>query len=148
MSSYQYSKSHCGDKTILRPSYLHNGISYTGMMTISYVAHRDSQITKFMGSTWGPHGSCGLQVGPCWPHGPYYQDCNVGNILIGFPYNDLTMQLMPFSAYRYGETRKFCWDGRIWDFIVQNSDCTVKIHYDTLHFLHDIYNATDQSFTS
>ena len=27
--SYQYWKSHCGDKTILRPSYLHNGISYT-----------------------------------------------------------------------------------------------------------------------
>ena len=31
MASYQYRKSHCGDKTILRrPSYLHNGISYTG----------------------------------------------------------------------------------------------------------------------
>ena len=29
MSSCQYRKSHCGDKTILRPSYLHNGISYT-----------------------------------------------------------------------------------------------------------------------
>ena len=25
MSSYQYRKSHCGDKTILWPSYLHNG---------------------------------------------------------------------------------------------------------------------------
>ena len=24
MSSYQYRKSHCGDKTILRPSYVHN----------------------------------------------------------------------------------------------------------------------------
>ena len=30
MLSYQYGKSHCGDKTILRPSYLHNRISYTG----------------------------------------------------------------------------------------------------------------------
>ena len=30
MSSYQYRKSHCGDKTIWRPSYVHNGISYTG----------------------------------------------------------------------------------------------------------------------
>ena len=29
MTSYQYRRSHCGDKTILRPSYLHNGISYT-----------------------------------------------------------------------------------------------------------------------
>ena len=29
-------KSHCGDKTILRPSYLHNGISYTGKMSSLY----------------------------------------------------------------------------------------------------------------
>ena len=29
-SSNQYRKSHCGDKTIWRPSYLHNGITYTG----------------------------------------------------------------------------------------------------------------------
>ena len=32
MSSSQYRKSHCRDKTILRPSYLHNGISYTGKL--------------------------------------------------------------------------------------------------------------------
>ena len=36
MSSYQYRKSHCGDKKILRASYLHNGISYTGKMTSLY----------------------------------------------------------------------------------------------------------------
>ena len=36
MSSYQYRKSHCGDKTILRPSYLHNGISYTGKTASLY----------------------------------------------------------------------------------------------------------------
>ena len=30
MSSYQYRKSHCGDKTVVRSSYLHNGISCTG----------------------------------------------------------------------------------------------------------------------
>ena len=35
-SSYQYRKSHYGDKTILRPSYLHNGISHTGKMTSLY----------------------------------------------------------------------------------------------------------------
>ena len=33
MSSYQYRKSHCGDKTVARSSYLHNGISYTGKTT-------------------------------------------------------------------------------------------------------------------
>ena len=36
MTSYQYRKSHCGDKTILRPSYLHSGISYTGKMSSLY----------------------------------------------------------------------------------------------------------------
>ena len=36
MSSYQYRKYHFGDQTILRPSYLHNGISYTGSMTSLY----------------------------------------------------------------------------------------------------------------
>ena len=36
MASYRYRKSHYGDKTILRPSYLHNGISYTGKMTSLY----------------------------------------------------------------------------------------------------------------
>ena len=36
ISSYQYRKSHCGDKTILRPSYLHNGISHTGKITSLY----------------------------------------------------------------------------------------------------------------
>ena len=34
--SYQYRKSHCGDKMIIRSSYLHNGISYTGNMTSLY----------------------------------------------------------------------------------------------------------------
>ena len=36
ISSYQYRKSHCVDKTILRPSYLRNGISYTGKTTSLY----------------------------------------------------------------------------------------------------------------
>ena len=36
MSSYQCRKSHSGDETILRPSYLHNGISYTGKTTSLY----------------------------------------------------------------------------------------------------------------
>ena len=36
MPSYQHRKSHCGDKTIVRSSYLHNGISYTGKMTSLY----------------------------------------------------------------------------------------------------------------
>ena len=36
MSSFQYRKSHCGDKTVVRSSYLRNGNSYTGKMTSLY----------------------------------------------------------------------------------------------------------------
>ena len=36
MSSYQYRKSHCGDKTVVRSSYLHYGISYTSKMSSLY----------------------------------------------------------------------------------------------------------------
>ena len=34
--SYQYRKSHCGDKTVVRSSYLYNGFSYTGKMSSLY----------------------------------------------------------------------------------------------------------------
>ena len=47
MSSYQYRKSHCGNKTILRPSYLHNGISYTNKMTYFYWIGALNQNTNF-----------------------------------------------------------------------------------------------------
>ena len=36
MSSYQYRKSRCGDKTVVRSAYLHNGISYTSKMVSFY----------------------------------------------------------------------------------------------------------------
>ena len=36
MSSYQYRKSQCGDKTVVRSSYLHNGIFYSGKMSSLY----------------------------------------------------------------------------------------------------------------
>ena len=32
----QYSKPHCGDKTVVRSSYLNNGISFTGKITSLY----------------------------------------------------------------------------------------------------------------
>ena len=36
MSSDEYRKSHCGDKTVVRLSYFHNGISYAGKKTSLY----------------------------------------------------------------------------------------------------------------
>ena len=44
MSSYQYRKSHCGDKTVVRSSYLHNGISYAGkMISFYWIGHLESK---------------------------------------------------------------------------------------------------------
>ena len=36
MSPSQYRKSHCGDKTVVRSSYFHNGISFTGKITFLF----------------------------------------------------------------------------------------------------------------
>ena len=33
---YQYRQSHCGDKAVVRLSYLHSGISYSGEMSSLY----------------------------------------------------------------------------------------------------------------
>ena len=53
MSSYRYRKSHCGDKTILRPSYLHNGISYTGKTTSLYwIGAQDEPCTNSYNPWW------------------------------------------------------------------------------------------------
>ena len=66
MSSYQYRKSHCGDKTILQPSYLHNGISYTGKMISLYwiralVIHSSHLTESGFKATW-TLPSCPFQV--------------------------------------------------------------------------------------
>ena len=53
ITSYQYRKSHYGDKTILRPSYLHNGISYTGKMASLYWI-RAQWLMPTSHSTWAP----------------------------------------------------------------------------------------------
>ena len=54
--SYQYRKSHCGDKMVIRSSYLHNGNSYTGKKTYLYWISplipsliRDGCCPKFLG---------------------------------------------------------------------------------------------------
>ena len=61
ISSYQYSKSHCGDKTILRPSYLHNGISYTGNTTSLYwIGALEQNGTNVQLSHW--NNSSGVRI--------------------------------------------------------------------------------------
>ena len=52
MSFYQYRKSHCGDKTILRPSYLHNGISYTGKTTSLHWIRAHVLFSRKLNNIW------------------------------------------------------------------------------------------------
>ena len=48
----QYRKSHCGDKTVVRSSYLHNWISYTGKTTYLYwIRARETYLHCFF-SSW------------------------------------------------------------------------------------------------
>ena len=63
MSSYQNRKSHCGDKMIFRPSYLHNGISYTGKMSSLYwigalvsIWHQAFTLSNVDQDLWYHHG--------------------------------------------------------------------------------------------
>ena len=64
ISPYQYRKSHCGDKTVIRSSYLRNGISYTGKKSSLYwiraladlsLAVRDNSLV------------CKIKVNSVWP---------------------------------------------------------------------------------
>ena len=49
MLYYKYRKSHCGDKTVVRLSYLHNGISYTGTEMSSVHWIRAKAVQNFQG---------------------------------------------------------------------------------------------------
>ena len=49
-------KSHCGDKTVVRSSYLHSGISYNGKMTSLYCVESGSRAPHcwpFVRELWG-----------------------------------------------------------------------------------------------
>ena len=54
--SYQYRKSHCGDKTILWSSYLHNWISYTGKTFLYWIRALDFTASSIVWSV------------DCWSH--------------------------------------------------------------------------------
>ena len=73
----QYRKSHYGDKMILRPSYLHNGISHTGKMTSFYWITAQVLVSSKRGFNYPHHinmGKCyknqiyisALQKNACW----------------------------------------------------------------------------------
>ena len=106
MSTYQYRKSHCGDRTILRPSYLHNGISYTDKTSLYWIGALDTSLhlaTKRFVVQWRRNASVrgdyildskvhwtnmeptwvlSAQMGSCWPHKPCYQGSYIFRVLL------------------------------------------------------------------
>ena len=80
MPSYQYRKSQCGDKNILRPSYLHTGVSYTCIMTSlcwtgdQTVAQMPEVKTKKK-HLWRDKNipGCLCPYQGCWCHGSLYR---------------------------------------------------------------------------
>ena len=92
MTSYQYKKSHCGDKTILRPSYLHNGISYTRKMTSLYWIRA---LVIYWEYTWyGSVNPLDLNFAMRW----YYV---IISLLAGLP--------IPYNTITFGSSQ--CWEG-------------------------------------
>ena len=81
MTSYQYRKFHCGDKTILRPSYLHNGISNIGKKTSLYWIRALAALLAH--TSWGWAVGCLLWVFwriltmSFWHHTVFLHSCQI-----------------------------------------------------------------------
>ena len=64
ISSYQYRKSHCGDKTVVRSSYLHNGISWKSPNPSNYWhPYERKQLSQIAVVQWHMFGLQGRGVG-------------------------------------------------------------------------------------
>ena len=100
MSSYQYRKSHCGYKTVVRSSYLHNGISYTGKMSSLYwigpqvliltVLHSMAILNTAKSQKWKGHQ--GDSLGVCWKHWSLPSMSTVNIRVVSF--NDLSFSVI------------------------------------------------------
>ena len=91
ISSYQYRKSHCGDKTVVRSSYLHNGISYTGKKTSLYWIGAQVQNAPFLISCFQINISYVIRI-------TYYTSVRTKLILDHFTYN--WPRAFPFQTVR------------------------------------------------
>ena len=106
MTSYQYRKSHCGDKTILRPSYLHNGISYTGKTSSYWIG---AQVIS-------SHGTEYIKwTDPCLPQRKITTTNTIkmtGNnsiwkYIFMFPQNDSTSKVLKYNICYWDMTIEF-----------------------------------------
>ena len=70
MLSYQYRRSHCGDKTVIRSSYLHNGISYTGKDVIFILSQAPGPLLQHE-LTWIPAWISNHMLNKMWDEMSY-----------------------------------------------------------------------------
>ena len=153
MSSYQYRKSHCGDKTILRPSYLHNGISYTGKITSLYwiraqgISRQDRQVMV-------SHEVAFQLPVPSWCHAHHDRKCR--QFLMMIPHEKFSMSMVNTWRVRF-------FRGNINIYILCHSSTLIWHRYlksflkldKDLHILHNQYhgcwrpgNARSQGITN
>ena len=142
MTSYQYRKSHCGDKTILRPSYLHNGISYTGKTASLYwirtlIRNRHITISPYVTET----GIFPKKCHNCWGHGTLH--CGASEVMVLIMWDDRALSsTMMTSSNRnifrvtgslWGEIAGHQWipltqasDPELWCFLLSAPEQTVQ----------------------
>ena len=109
MSSYQYRKSHCGDKIVVRSSHLHNGISYTGKMASLYwfspwIHCKITMLEMFLMKFWSPYldNSVAQQ---------YSSEINYTNFNSQFNYEN-TILLFPIIGHHHSNTLRPRHNGR------------------------------------
>ena len=91
MSSYQYRKSHCGDKTVVRSSYLHNGISYTDKIVSFYWISPQNPKPLFVNSNNTPFTDrkcVWINQGMQWNHRVTYCSGNTFHISLRWRHNE------------------------------------------------------------
>ena len=93
MSSYQCRKSHCGDKTVIRSSYLHSGISYTGKMSSLYWI--GAQVSCVLNPAIQPRA---WQIPNCWLAQLTKSDIFGKQIILNFE-DDFTRIHLPNCEY-------------------------------------------------
>ena len=95
-TSYQYRKSHCGDKMILWPSYLHNGISFTGKMSSLYWIRVQMTWTYQSIMVCEPHAAALGIIDIIWR---WRELCSLRNYIVrGMATDDLAIQGSRASA--------------------------------------------------
>ena len=114
MPSYQYRKSHCGDKTILGSSYLRNGISNTGkisflywvkaLVTNGFPSQRASTVELWCFLWWYLNKLLNKQLSSWWFH-VLWCFCHVTAIITteqnGWQFSDIIIKCIPLNGNCY-----------------------------------------------